>query len=349
MMKSFFKNPDIQTRFEESGFVKLNLLEKEDLDALSLHYRSQTFEHYQGEEFFVSLDNANPEKAHEVTTGIEHILTPKLNELLWDYQTFAGTFIVKQSGENNCVPPHQDWTFVDESFFFSASIWIPLVDVSEENGAIGVIPGSHVLFDYPRASPSPQYKAGLTNHAVSLFPYMHLIEMKAGEVLIFNNRLIHASTPNRKNSPRVAIGIGIAPADAQLIHYYLLPNSNKRQIEVYEVDSDFFNQFSNLDFQKLFLAGNSPDNLKKIDVIKNHEAYNISEEKLIQKIKGLPDVTANDSLIEIFSGTMSTECSNQDEITPTKETQADSRTFFQKYSPGNVTREVIWRLKKKQH
>ena len=113
-----------------------------------------------------------------------------------------------------------DWNFVDENQFCSATVWTALVDVTEQNGALGVIRGSHTIFNHKRSSPSPQSKSPLSDHVFTLFPFVEIIEMKAGESLIFNNRLIHASPPNLSNQARIAVGIGITHSEAQLNHFY---------------------------------------------------------------------------------------------------------------------------------
>lgn len=349
-MEPLFNDPAQQSQFDRLGFVKIQLFDDSDVSALKSHYQAQKFSNSNNEDFFVTLDNAHPENARRVTKGIEDLLFPKLEGVISDYQTFAGSFIVKEPGKTNAVPPHQDWTFVDESKYYSASIWTPLVDVNEENGALGVIPGSHTIFSYPRASPSPQYKAGLTEHASTLFPYIEIIEMKAGESLIFNNRLIHASLPNFSNEPRVAVGIGITRKEVQLIHYYLTPDVNKETLEVYEIDADFFNDYSNLDLRKVYLEGKSPGWMKKIDTVENSKSYDFSKEELMIKMSNLPDAKINSALMERMGDffVQEMETRRQEEINPMEGSDNwDTRTVFQKYSPANIAREMVWRMKGK--
>ena len=68
------------------------------------------------------------------------------------------------------------------------------IDIAIKNGALGVIRGSHKIFDHKRSSPSPQSKSPLADHIFSLFPFVEVIEMKAGESLIFDtvNRFLQS-------------------------------------------------------------------------------------------------------------------------------------------------------------
>jgi len=52
-----------------------------------------------------------------------------------------------------CV--HQDMTLVDESKFSGINIWVPLVDLTEKNGVLQVLPGSHRIFPRYRGSTIP--------------------------------------------------------------------------------------------------------------------------------------------------------------------------------------------------
>jgi hypothetical protein len=175
--------------------------------------------------------------------------------------------------------------------------------------------------------------------------------MKAGESLIFNNRLIHASTPNNSNNARIAVGIGIAQKEVQLRHYYLSPvGGNKESIEVYEVDADFYNVYSNLDLRNLYLEGKSPDNLNKIETIKNHKDYDINKEDLVDKLSNLPNAKIDNSLMERIGispshDVINAERKEKDALEGTN--NRDTRTFRQKFSPGNILREVVWRMKGK--
>ena len=122
---------------------------------------------------------------------------PKLDLLLDHYKTFTASYVIKRAGLQNIVPPHQDWSFVDEREFCSATVWVPLMDVNKNNGALGVIPGSHRLLNYPCSSPSHKPSI-LSDHAFTLFPFVEIVDMKAGEALIFDNRLVHALRPTHR-------------------------------------------------------------------------------------------------------------------------------------------------------
>ncbi|MFT5860223.1 MAG: hypothetical protein ACI865_002331 [Flavobacteriaceae bacterium] len=346
-MRNIFKNDELQKQFNSDGFVVLPIIEKEDVANLLNYYTSQDFDNKIEAGFHISLDNQNEALVKEVGSKIKDIIVPEIADLLDDCKVFTASYVIKEPGLQNIVPPHQDWTFVDEDKYCSATIWTALVDVTEENGALGVIRGSHKIFNHKRSSPSPQSKSPLSDHIFTLFPFVEIIEMKAGESLIFDNRLIHASPPNLSDQARIAVGIGITQSEAQLKHYYLNPSSSK--LEEYDVDEGFYTWFNNKRLSNLFDDGKSPEGLIKLDEI-DRVVPDLSKEEMEALVGKLDGVEYNSQFMErlakLFNYSIDGEKKGAKETIETEvETWKDHRSFLQKYSPGNIVREINWRVK----
>ncbi|MFT4600101.1 MAG: hypothetical protein ACI857_000271 [Arenicella sp.] len=350
-MRAIFKDKSHQDQFDNKGFVKLSLLDSHEVKTLLGFYQKQNFNNKIEGGFHISLDNADQELVTSVGDRIKEVIAPKAKDFLDDCQVFTSSFVIKEPGLKNIVPPHQDWTFVDEDKFCSATLWTPLMDVTEENGALGVIPSSHKLFNHPRSSPSPQSKSALADHVFTLFPFVEIVEMKAGETLIFNNKLIHASPPNLTDSPRIAVGIGITQKEAKLRHYYHIPNSKPAQLEVYEVEQEFYTYYNNKRLSDLYDNGKSPEKLKKLDTVERITP-DLSKEEMESLIKTIDGIQENlplmENLAKLFNYNtkdMEPQKSGTESKTVEVANKWDNRTFFQKYSPGNIIKEIIWRLK----
>ena len=80
--------------------------------------------------------------------------------------------------------------------------WIPLCDVDIENGAIGFIPKSHKLYNYKRAFPFPASYTPIVSNELELMNYLEILDMKAGEMVFFNNLTVHGSFANYGNTVR---------------------------------------------------------------------------------------------------------------------------------------------------
>lgn len=348
-MKRLFKNDDQQTQFDRDGYVKVPLLDKGEIESLLSGYLSRNFDNKIEAGFHISLDNQNEELVKEVGESIKRILQPKTDELLENCKVFTASYVIKEPGLQNIVPPHQDWSFVDEKEFCSATVWTTLVDVNEQNGALGVIKGSHRIFDHPRSSPSPQSKSPLSEHIFTLFPFVEIIDMKAGECLIFDNRLIHASPPNLSDQPRIAVGIGVTQKEAELKHFYQVPESNPPILQEFNVDETFFTWFNNKRLSELFDAKKSPEGLNEVRTFER-EVPTLSKEEMEALISQLDGVEYNrpfmERLAKLFNYSLDGKKKETSEETLVEEEfWTDNRSFFQKYTLGNIGREVIWRLK----
>jgi Phytanoyl-CoA dioxygenase (PhyH) len=346
-MRNIFKNNQIQAEFDKNGFVVLPLLDENEVSVLLNYYQNQEFDNKIEAGFHISLDNQNEDLVKEVGAQIKSILAPKTMDLLDDCQIFTASYVIKEPGLQNIVPPHQDWTFVDESEYCSATVWTALVDVTEQNGALGVIRGSHTLFNHKRSSPSPQSKSPLSDHVFTLFPFVDVIEMKAGDCLIFDNRLIHASPPNLSDQVRIAVGIGITQKEAQLKHFYQNPQNGK--LVEYNVNDGFFTWFNNKRLSGFFDAGMLPDGLSEVGEIER-VVPNLSKsemEALVQRLEGVEyNRPFMERLAKLFNYSLDGQKKEtlEEELVP-ESTWTDERCFYQKYSPANIAREIVWRMK----
>ena len=96
------------------------------------------------------------------------------------------------------VDAHQDWRSMQGSLN-SVVVWLPLVDINKDLGALEILPGSHL-------------KGLRTDHVDQGFGMVSLtdeeaenlksIEVKVGDILIFSSLLIHQSGNNITQKPR---------------------------------------------------------------------------------------------------------------------------------------------------
>jgi hypothetical protein len=299
------------------------------------------------------MDNADKNLCREIRSKVWGVALPKLEEHLKDFKPFVASYVLKESNPKGVVPAHQDWSFVDreEDGYTSITCWIALVDTNLENGGMGVIRGSHKFMDNKRPSPSPQTPVPLSNHMFSIFPYLHTVDVKAGEVLMFDNRTFHASPPNTTNFVRLAAGVGVTQKDAQLVHYYMKPDGTFKTMLRYNVDEDFYLKYENSTLAKMY------DEKKLIEgygepVEVPYSFPDYSADELIAMIKAAGNeynIPMTEKLTKLFgyAGEKKTEeAPQQAPIEDVKQEASeapawvDNRSFFEKYTPLNIVREL---------
>jgi ectoine hydroxylase-related dioxygenase (phytanoyl-CoA dioxygenase family) len=233
-----FLDPDRQRQFEDAGFVVVDLLDDDAVAALRAGYRAMEHEQREVYEWVEGFDTSiyddRPEYRAAVLELIETNVAPAFASVLDRHRIMFANFVVKQPG-SNAVPPHVDWTFVDEDRYSSVTIWCPLVDTTPTNGTLGLVTGSHRRIDFLRAANVPSFER--CEAAVADIEDRPVVSLRAGQAIILDNRVVHFSPPNDTAEQRVAIGCVAAPVEAPLRHYWV---DDADQLLRFELDRSFY-------------------------------------------------------------------------------------------------------------
>jgi hypothetical protein len=297
-MKTLFKDPAHQAFFEEHGWIKVPLLDASQVAQLLAYYQNLPKDEQPMPSFHLTLDRQSRTLRAEVAAKITEVLGNKADAIFVDHQVFIASYVVKEQDPLGFVPPHLDWTFVDEKEFNSLAVWTTLVPTNLDNGCMAVLSGSHHYFDYVRPSPSQSshIKPPVIPHAYTLFSHMQLVPMAAGEALIFDNRTIHASLPNNTPQSRVAVALGVTHKDAKLLHHYLLPNQSPETIESYAVKPDFFVQYNDRTLVEVHRAGQRPEGGQRIgSLVQRYPEF--TTEEILAKVQTHPDNKLNAEVV----------------------------------------------------
>lgn len=115
------------------------------------------------------------------------------------------------------VPWHQDKSYwPDANANPVITVWISLVDATLENGCLHLIPRTHKK----RAVAHGQEEYSGTGYLALDDEYVRerkkeiiALPMKAGSAVLFNDRLIHSSTPNNSDHVRWSVDLRYQPTD----------------------------------------------------------------------------------------------------------------------------------------
>src|SRR5947209_6647263 len=92
-----------------------------------------------------------------------------------------------------------------------ANAWGPLVDVDDESGNLALLPGSHRLGNIETGGVPRFYEP----YGEQLKPLCASFPLKAGEAVLFDNRVLHWSHPNAGSEARPVLRTVAAPADSR--------------------------------------------------------------------------------------------------------------------------------------
>lgn len=238
--KGVFSDPVLQEEFHENGFVIVPFISPKQIQDLFGVYSSLYPDGVKG--FFTTTFANNVEHRENVNRSIREICLKQIDNLFENYKILFSSFIVKAPGEDSRLIMHQDMSLVDESEYSGINIWCPMVDLTETNGAIELLPKSHRFYKTYRGSSIPDIYDNVKDEVRSLMQPCYL---KAGEAIIFDQSIIHNSPPNLSETERPAINTFVAHQDAQIKICYWDKDTFGDTIEIFEQEDDFLEKFEN--------------------------------------------------------------------------------------------------------
>ncbi len=239
-----FQEPQLQASFRKDGFIVLDMLSEAEFDSLrllvrDLHLEGQATASNQDTSYRLSFFSDSAEYRKKIFDEVSNFVQPFLDRYLCAYHPLMVNIFNKEphTGE---VPVHQNWTFVDETVYRSVSVWIPFVDVTRENGTMELVRGSQDGVSGQRGPLIPW----AFSHMVDVLKqrYMEPLNLRAGQVAIIDDAIIHYTSENNTSSDRMTVQIIAKPRGARALHLHR-PHPDADHLEVFEVDSGFFQRF----------------------------------------------------------------------------------------------------------
>jgi len=237
-MMRVFRDENHQNDFEKNGFVILPFYTQEEIEQLRLLY--QKLHPVDEKGMFPSTFSQDKHYRHAADTEIKKVGSRSIEKYLMDIKVVFGAFIAKSPGPESGMCVHQDMSLVDESKFTGINIWVPLVDLTVENGALFVLPGSHRLFPTYRASSIPEFFSPIMD---DMLDFLQPVLVKAGNAVIFDQSIIHYSPPNYTNQTRVVTNTYFTHKDAVYRTYYWNKETLGGKVEAFDQDDNFMTDF----------------------------------------------------------------------------------------------------------
>jgi hypothetical protein len=243
-MRKIFFNPELQKQFERVGYVIIDLLQPEEINAFI-----QLYDDVEGAKgtantnkntYELSFFDKDAETKKKKFNAVYNFMKPLLEKYIDNYSPIIINLFNKEHGTGE-VPIHQNWTFVDEKKFTSISVWCPLQNVSRENGTLEVVPGTQkVISDY--RGPSIPWVFDNLNEVMKK-KYMVPLELRPGQVGVIDDSVIHFSGINSTHEHRKAVQLILKPTESPTLHYYK-ESEMSDEIKVLEVSDEFFFDFN---------------------------------------------------------------------------------------------------------
>ncbi len=127
-------------------------------------------------------------------------------------------YFCKMPGEDKQVSWHQDASYWPLTPAKTATVWLAIDDVDEDNGAMCVIPGSHRhgQIDYEQSSADEKNVLNQTvRDPLEYGGAPAALVMRAGQISLHTDLLLHGSEPNRSERRRCGLTMRFVPPDVR--------------------------------------------------------------------------------------------------------------------------------------
>lgn len=241
--KALFKDSQLQKQIDEQGFVTLPFIGEAALEELRSFYNEIHPDGAPGKIDGIHMTTWCEDHAYKmmVANRLAEIYRQPCEDVFKNFRTLNDVFIVKDSGETP-FKVHQDWNVVDEKENFAINVWVPLYDITINEGGLWVVEGSHKIKRHVRGSAYlfPDYSQFLNELEGSATS----ISLKAGEAIIFYLNIIHGSPPNNGKTERIATCFSVIPKEASLTIYFQKQAGDP--LEVHQPSDDFMYNYKQL-------------------------------------------------------------------------------------------------------
>lgn len=224
----------LDDRLQRDGYIAVPFLAPDAVEELKELWAELGPQDVSG--IWSNVHALSPENNERIDDVVTRAFEQPAAELFLDGRLAGASFLVKGTGESSASTLHQDWNNVEEDIAQSVSIWCPLVDVDEQNGALQVLARSHRLRTSIRSLDTPSL---YLNFDERLEPHLTCLPVRAGEAVLYAHNLFHGSKPNRSDEIRVSVVSGVLPHGARHVHYRRSTQQDDT-FDVLDVDRRFF-------------------------------------------------------------------------------------------------------------
>jgi hypothetical protein len=138
-----------------------------------------------------------------------------------DLLCWTTNFFIKEANTPAYVSWHQDSTYWGLSSPDVVTAWVALTESNQANGAMEVIPGTHLLDQVPHKDTFNDNNLLSRGQEVAVevdASKAVRLDMRPGEMSLHHVRLVHGSPPNPSNGRRIGFAIRYIPTSVRQLH-----------------------------------------------------------------------------------------------------------------------------------
>jgi hypothetical protein len=208
-------------RFHEEGFLA-PIRVMPEAEALDYRRRLEHFESRTGGPLAGDLRH----KSHLLFTWLSDLIRhPRILDAVEDLYgpdllCWSSSFFIKEEESPAFVSWHQDSTYWGLSRPDVVTAWVAFTPADQSNGAMQVIPGSHLLNQIPHRDTFARHNLLTRGQEVAVEVdegQAVRLDLRPGEMSLHHVRLVHGSPPNTSNDRRIGYAIRYIPTSVSQV------------------------------------------------------------------------------------------------------------------------------------
>jgi len=137
-----------------------------------------------------------------------------------DFVAWGTHYFCKLANDAKSVPWHQDASYWPLTPSKTVTVWLAIDDADRENSAMKVVAGSHRKGHLAFENAQKDEQVVLNQRVIDAEEHGEVayMEMKAGQISVHSDMLIHGSDANASNRRRCGLTIRYAPVEVRCLH-----------------------------------------------------------------------------------------------------------------------------------
>lgn len=211
--------PEQIERWNEEGYLSpLTILPAAEADSLREYFDGLLAEALAAGRDSYSISSAHLKHARIYDLLADPRIVDVVSDLLGDDVIGWGShFFCKLPGDGKRVDWHQDCSYWPLTPTKSVTVWLAIDDADEDNGCMEVVAGSHRfgLIPYEQSDAEGGNVLNQTVPNPEQYGRIARTPVRAGEISIHSDLLLHGSPPNRSSRRRCGLTLRYCSADVR--------------------------------------------------------------------------------------------------------------------------------------
>ncbi len=185
--------------------------------------------------YYLSIMHGDPSLRNKINQLVLKYIDPMVDSMFTEASVLTSSIIIKPAHTGRFTT-HMNWSCTERLDHSAFTLWIPLNDTTSANGTLKIFPRTHTFFNAPvPVNVHNQYFAEFTDY-INTHDQYKPIDVKKGEVLCFDERIVHGSDINNTATPRVVLQVVVTHKPKETCFFFTKENS----IESYEINREYF-------------------------------------------------------------------------------------------------------------